>query len=224
MKQNTFKKGWITGLFSFGIVAFLAIGSFASCQENVDETIIPEMGSKQDEGIEYPIPENAVTFITDIRIVKEGAPIWAGWFDTMDTGDPVYFGAPSPYYLPKDIKHYQEYRKLLEGDENSEYNILKFTIGNGMRNPKTGAIPIIRVELPTKEELQKEIKSLRNSRKYAESPKTKLSLTSTMTLSRVRQFFNQFWNLRCENILKTILKKPIGKIVCLQFQIFICWN
>ena len=95
---------------------------------------------------EYPIPENAVVSLDDIRFVRKGSEPWEGWFDTKGKGDPVSFGGANLYYLPKDIKNYEYYRTLLQGDGISKYNILKYTLGE--YDYEIGAYPIIRVELP----------------------------------------------------------------------------
>ena len=205
MKKNTFKKGWITGLFSFGILIFLAIGSFASCQENVDETFIPEMGSKQDEGIEYPIPENARVEVENVHFAKYVYKDFSEDNKVGEAGDIVDMIGESTYYLPKDIKNHDEYARLIKGNGSNDFrdfNILKVTIG--YYNQHLGAFPIVKVELPSESEKRERVnwwnKSFSTSTKQPETRASK-NLNMYMTLPKATEFFNRFWDLRCEKAL-----------------------
>lgn len=182
-------------------------GVFIACQKEANVEVLE---TQQDQGIEYPIPENAAVFTKDIRLVYEGD---GGWFDTKGHGDPVSFGGASFYYLPKDIKNYEYYHKLLQGDKKSKYNILKFTLGVGMGSRHSlRAIPIIKIELPNTEEKERQLKWLKNSLSEQTdevSLKSIRSLSSTMTLARAQEFFEQFRNASCDIILQC---------PCLPFQ------
>lgn len=188
MESIAKRKSWRTLVLALGVVLLVGGGIFIACQK---EANVEVLDSQQDHGVEYPIPENAVVSLDDIRFVRKGSEPWEGWFDTKGKGDPVSFGGANLYYLPKDIKNYEYYRTLLQGDGISKYNILKYTLGE--YDYEIGGFPIIKVELPSKEERE------RLERSYESTPTSELGMrsTTTMTLSRAKQFFNQFKNLSC---------------------------
>ena len=105
---------------------------------------------------EYPIPEDAVVFTTNVRILQPGE---LGWFDTEETGIPIWFRGTTAYYLPRDIKYYQ----LLKGKPSEEYNIVKITLDVERVNSKTGGISVVKVELPSRVEKEIEEKRLKSS-------------------------------------------------------------
>ena len=187
MKKEFMKKSWSV-MLALGVVLLLAGGIFVACQKETGMTVEEVV---QDQGVEYPIPENAIVSLDKIRLVEKGADPWEGWFDTKGKGDPVSFGGANFYYLPKDIKNYEYYRTLLQGDGVSKYNILRYTLGE--YDYEVGGFPVIKVELPSQEERQ------RLERSYEPIPNSELGMrsTTTMTLSRAKQFFNQFKNLSC---------------------------
>lgn len=188
MERIAKRKSWRTLVLALGVVLLIGGGIFITCQK---EANVEVLDSQQDHGVEYPIPENAVVSLDDIHFVRKGSEPWEGWFDTKGKGDPVSFGGANLYYLPKDIKNYEYYRTLLQGDGISKYNILKYTLGE--YDYEIGGFPIIKVELPSKEERE------RLERSYESTPTSELGMrsTTTMTLSRAKQFFAQFKNLSC---------------------------
>lgn len=180
------------------MVGFLVL----SCQESADSS--PETGEETNMGVEYPLTGNVVIFTKNIHILHENDP---GWFDLEGLGDPVDFGGASFYYLPRDIKEYEKYHELLTRKDKSELNILTFTIGEDMGIHILGAKPIIRVEIPSEELLEK-VKKSYEPEEVGETRSTK-SLNSSMTLSQATSFFNQFKNMSCN----LILSNP-----CIPFQ------
>lgn len=86
-----------------------------------------------------------------------------GWFDTEGTGIPIWFRGTVAYYLPRDIKHYEEYYQLLKGKPSEEYNIVKITLDVERVNSKTGGISVVKVELPSRVEKEIEEKRLKSS-------------------------------------------------------------
>lgn len=189
MKKEFMKKSWSIVL-ALGVVLLLAGGIFIACQKEAGITAEEKM---QDQGVEYPIPENAVVFTTEVRILKEGE---FGWFDTKETGIPVWFGGAVAYYLPFDIKYFERYYNLLKGEPNQEYNILRITLDVDRVNPETGAIPIIKIELPSSVEKRVEEKRLRSSRESSQI-EMRSSLMEIMSLNQAKQFFNQFKQAAC---------------------------
>lgn len=187
MKKEFMKKSWSI-MLALGVVLLLGGGIFVACQKEIGMTVEEVV---QDQGVEYPIPENAIVSLDDIHFVRKGSEPWEGWFDTKGKGDPVSFGGANFYYLPKDIKNYEYYHTLLQGDGVSKYNILRYTLGE--YDYEVGGFPVIKVELPSQEERQ------RLERSYEPIPTSELGMgsTTTMTLSREKQFFNQFKNLSC---------------------------
>ena len=202
MERLAKRKSWRTLVFALGIVFLIGGGIFIACQKEANvEVSEPEQPC---EGVEYPIPENAVFSIDNIHLIKKASNVpWEPWFDTKGQGDPVSFGGTNRYYLPYNIKNYAQYRKLLEGDGKSKYNILRYVIGT--YNPEVGAYPIIRVELPKpadREWFERSYEPIQTS-----AARTRSAVT--MTLARARQFFAQFKNLSCA----TTLQCP-----CIPFQ------
>ena len=189
MERIAKRKSWRTLVLALGVVLLVGGGIFIACQK---EANVEVLDSQQDHGVEYPIPEGAVFSIDNIHLIKEGSNIpWEPWFDTKGQGDPVSFGGTNRYYLPYNIKNYVQYRKLLEGDGKSKYNILRYVIGT--YNPEVGAYPIIRVELPKpadREWFERSYEPIQTS-----AARTRSAVT--MTLARARQFFAQFKNLSC---------------------------
>jgi hypothetical protein len=94
----------------------------------------------QPEEIEYLIPEDAEVIISSSWIMKTSE----GKEERTVDGDSLVALTDSarPFYLPRDILHYQEYYDLITAKR--EPNILKFTIGNHTDE----GFPILKVELP----------------------------------------------------------------------------
>lgn len=177
MERIAKRKSWRTLVLALGVVLLVGGGIFIACQK---EANVEVLDSQQDHGVEYPIPENAVVSLDDIHFVRKGSEPWEGWFDTKGKGDPVSFGGANLYYLPKDIKNYEYYRTLLQGDGISKYNILKYTLGE--YDYEIGAYPIIRVELPKpadREWFERSYEPIQTSAARTRS-------TVTMTLARAR--------------------------------------
>ncbi|MDR0651631.1 MAG: hypothetical protein LBG59_09935 [Candidatus Peribacteria bacterium] len=129
-------RGWYVVLSMMCVFVIAAI-SFVACHNESDP--IPA-----DEGIEYLISENAEVIVGFAWVMKsaENDKI----LTTTDGNIAVALSASArPFYLPKDIRHYQEYYDLITTER--EPNILKLTIGD-----KTDkGFPIIQVELPDEE-------------------------------------------------------------------------
>ncbi|RKW24699.1 hypothetical protein D8B45_01865, partial [Candidatus Gracilibacteria bacterium] len=91
MERIAKRKSWRTLVFALGIVFLIGGGIFIACQKEANvEVSEPEQPC---EGVEYPIPENAVFSIDNIHLIKEGSNVpWEPWFDTKGQGDPVSFG------------------------------------------------------------------------------------------------------------------------------------
>lgn len=151
MKKVFSRKTLVNTFLLFIGIMFFATDSFANCQYN-DKVNKLKAKIDQYEGIEYTISRNAIVSTEDIHLAEE----WDfGRFDTKGHGDPVWFGGAAAYYLPNNIKHYHKYRKLLEWNRKSKYNILKFTIWHNMYNKKIWAIPIINIEIPDEKTFKK---------------------------------------------------------------------
>lgn len=88
MKKEFMKKGWSV-MLALGVVLLLAGGIFVACQKETGMSVEEVV---QDQGVEYPIPENAIVSLDDIHFVRKGSEPWEGWFDTKGKGDPVSFG------------------------------------------------------------------------------------------------------------------------------------
>lgn len=147
MKKINIFKSLRTLVFALvGLV--LAGGVFFACQNHNDDA--PEGDALLQEGVEYPIPENAIVLVEPISFVQQGE---LGWYDTEGKGDPVWFGGAAFYYLPKDIKNYETFSRLIQGDKEVPYTILKITLGE-QKEAKMLGTPIINVELPSLDELQ----------------------------------------------------------------------
>ncbi|MDR0608435.1 MAG: hypothetical protein LBG52_09170 [Candidatus Peribacteria bacterium] len=129
-------RGWYVVLSMMCVFVIAAI-SFVACHNESDP-------APADDGIEYPIPENAEVIVDATGIFK--IPGSDEILTTTDGDFAIYVGGrATAYYLPKDIKHYQEYLNLITAER--EPNILKLTIGD-----KTDkGFPIIQVELPDEE-------------------------------------------------------------------------
>lgn len=114
-------------------------GVFIACQK---ETNVEVLETQQDQGVEYPIPEYArvelgkLHFVNNVSLGGKGRIVSLGY-------------ANSRYYLPADIKHYDDYVRLIEGDA-KQLNILKYTVG--YYNEELLAFPLVKIELPTEEE------------------------------------------------------------------------
>lgn len=141
-------------MFALGMIVFVALGIFIFCQDTTkqeDPSLLEEVVmSPDDPGVEYPVSENHSMRIGNIGLAKKNGKTYYDQFDTKGKGDPVAFVGAAGYYLPKDIKHYAYYHKLLEGDGKSKYNFLKYLVGEFDR--EIGAFPIIKVEIPSEEE------------------------------------------------------------------------
>lgn len=148
MKKYQCKKS-LSMVLVFVVMGLCSLGVFFACQISREEVyMVSSSVSVEYQGIDYPLPDNPIVRIDNLYIVKEGE---IGWYDTQGKGDPLNVGA-NFYYLPRDIKNYEEYRKLLERKQEGKLNILKFTIGES--GPNTVGIPVIKIELPSIEEVR----------------------------------------------------------------------
>jgi hypothetical protein len=115
-------------------VFVIATIAFVACHNESDPTPV-------DDGIEYLIPDDA-------RVIVDAAGLHKTFsrdkiITTSDGDFCVLIGINARlFYLPKDIKHHQEYYDLITA--NRIPNILKLTIGD---DTDKGS-PIIKVELP----------------------------------------------------------------------------
>ena len=199
MERIAKRKSWRTLVLALGIVLLVGGGIFIACQK---EANVEVLDSQQDHGVEYPIPEGTKALIMDVHFYKDLYPDYEdplGGKGDMLILDP----AAASYYLPRDIKHYEEYARLIRGAEEShphKFNLLKITIGRDTRG--VGAIPIIKVERPTQEEYEKHLDWYIKANSGAESTastRSARSLAVSMPLSRAQQFFSQFERISCAN-------------------------
>ncbi|MDR3168801.1 MAG: hypothetical protein LBU27_03440 [Candidatus Peribacteria bacterium] len=138
MKRNFFNlnRGWYVVL---SILCVFVIGAtfFVACNHNESEP------TPADDGIEYPIPENAEVIVSFVFVIhtSENKEM------LTDNGDLAVAISESarPFYLPKDIRHYQKYFDLITAKRTP--NILKLTIGQ----PTDQGSPILKVEVPDEE-------------------------------------------------------------------------
>ncbi|MDR0861018.1 MAG: hypothetical protein LBO09_08920 [Candidatus Peribacteria bacterium] len=190
MRRN--KKRWGIFLLSFVCIVGIATIFFVACDSSENE-------SSQDVGVEYPVPENAEV-IVDVAVpfkIPGGDEVLTTENDDLIISIGI---SARVFYLPKDIKHYKEYYKLLSADKNKP-NILKFTIGD---NNYEGASPIIKVEVPTEEEYLKAKERLNDlipideSQEITEAKTRATSLASTIpSISAMNTAFNYIKNLGC---------------------------
>ena len=210
MEKIVKKKSWRTLVFALGVVLLVGGGIFITCQK---EANVEVLDSQQDHGVEYPIPEGAKALIMDVHFYKD---LYPDYEDPLgEKGDMLILDpAAASYYLPHDIKHYEEYARLIKGAGEvypRKFNLLKITIGRDTRG--VGAIPIIKVERPTPEEYEKYLDwyiKANSGVKSTVSTRSARSLAVSMPLSRVQQFFSQFERISCAN-------NP-NQCPCIRFQ------
>ncbi|MDR2415544.1 MAG: hypothetical protein LBD75_02820 [Candidatus Peribacteria bacterium] len=129
-------RGWYV-ILSMMCVFVIATIAFVACHNESDPT-------PADDGIEYLIPDDAEVMVDVARIFK--IPGSDQVLTTTDGDFIILIGISArPFYLPKDIQHYQEYYDLITVDR--EPNILKLTIGEHVNKGN----PIVKVELPDEE-------------------------------------------------------------------------
>ncbi|PZM86932.1 MAG: hypothetical protein DLD55_04085 [candidate division SR1 bacterium] len=203
-KINIFKSLRTLVFALLGLV--LAGGIFFACQNHNDDTL--EGDALLQEGVEYPIPENARVEVNSVRFAKD---VTENFIDQLGTaGDMVRIEvANALYYLPRDIKHHAAYAKLLKGD-GSRFNIVKYTVGH--YNKEYGAFPLIKVEVPSKEEKDSMLKwfeeAYRSQEEGSLDQTSRAASATTMTLQQAQQFFNQFKSMRCDWILQNPCLPP----------------
>jgi hypothetical protein len=186
-------RGWYVVL-SMMCVFVIATVTFVACHNESDPT-------PADEGIEYPIPENAEVII-DV----------AGIYKTANGELKVGIGMSARiFYLPEDIKRYQEYYDLL--NTKGDLNILKLTIGDKTNK----GFPIIKVELPDRQGTEygraKEFWSRPSSSETDEVRTKSATLVSIIpSLSAMNTAFNYIKNLGCP------LPAPVASNVCIPFR------
>lgn len=160
-------------IFCIAIIT-LTISVLVSCNKDNKSDVTNQ------SGVEYPMPENPITIISNVHFIEEGE---FGWFDTEGKGNPVSTISAQFHYLPNDIKNYDEYYNLIKGDNKSKYNILKITFGEDItRFTSVPAVPIIHVERVSQEELYENMKLYDNS----ESDGKELNLLNSITSQKAQ--------------------------------------
>ncbi|MDR0651157.1 MAG: hypothetical protein LBG59_07370 [Candidatus Peribacteria bacterium] len=182
-------RGWYVVLSMMCIFVIAAI-SFVACHNESDP-------APADDGIEYLIPENAEVTVDQVGIIRN------------DDGNLILgIGVrPSAYYLPKDIKEYRQYFRLLNTTDGGA-TILRLTIGN-----KTDkGIPIVKVGLPNDEEIKlwHELHEEDNLTEDAQPlSRSYTSLSSVISsVSEMNTIFNYIKNLGC----------PLSSGTCIPFR------
>lgn len=223
MKKSKNKSLVMTFVFAIATIVLIG-GLFVKCQKQTEteasQTLQQDCTEYSLQEVEYPLPEYAevdvqsIHFVDDIKFDEESEGLSESLLKILKKeqekfrcyGDVVvfYIISPSLYYLPKDIKNHDEYFNLIKGD-GSEFNILKYTIGE--YNEELRAFPIIKVEVPLEDELKKAQELIKESMPSSNSQSRTLS--TTMSSSQANQFFDQFAALNCDSILQC---------PCLTFQ------
>ncbi|MDR2415543.1 MAG: hypothetical protein LBD75_02815 [Candidatus Peribacteria bacterium] len=185
-------------VLSMMCVFVIATIAFVACHNESDPT-------PADDGIEYLIPDDAKVIVDNAKFFK----IPGQEEFLMRDGDlAVGIGVSAiRYYLPNDIKHYQEYYNLLNSDR--DVNILKLTIGNKTEK----GFPVIKVILPSEDEY------LETKERWNYLLQSEVETRSTTSLvnvipntSTMNAVFNHIKNLNCP------LAAPVASNYCIPFR------
>jgi hypothetical protein len=190
-------RGWQI-ILSILCVFVIATVTFVACNHNESDP------TPVDDGIEYLVPENArvITDVVGLFYVPGTTKLL-----TTPSGDVAVYvgGRSSAFYLPKEIKHYQEYYTLISATR--EPNILKLTIGS---DTDKGS-PIIKVELPD----EKSDEYLEIKARLEELVDTEIKTRSTTSVDYISSTsaMNTAFNYLASRSCHLLLSNP-----CIPFQ------
>lgn len=166
-----------------GLIILVGISIFFACNKN------EKLEIENKVGVDYPISKNSINLIDNVYFIS-----FPNNSSNMEIPRRIGIGFHAgAYYIPKNIKGYDKYVKMIEENEGE---ILKVTLGDFTKK----GTPIIKVEIPDFQEKEKALIRIKESKELPKNLETKSSKSSSnMSLSRATQFFNQFENLNCSS-------------------------